>query len=257
MIKAVIFDLDGTLIQTEVLKAESYARAIAELTGGKVSLEQTLNEFNRFVGLSRQEVVQGLASHFQEELETASDDKPELSEKKGESRLENLGERLIDKRLEIYRAILADTALLSRHFCSYTLGLFHRLGRERKTRVLATMSHLPEAQKVTAAMGIFHEFDLICTRDDVQNGKPAPDIYLKVQEHLGLETDEFVVIEDSVNGIRAAQNAGMPVFAVTNDITRKSVHDCDLLPPYFVVDDLRGLEDRVLAFITNASQDPF
>lgn len=243
MIQAVIFDLDGTLIQTEVLKAESYARAIFALTAGEVSKEETMGVFNRFVGLSRQEVVQGLATHFHSELQNAL----------GESSIAILGEILIEKRLEIYHAILEDEELLSRHFCSYTLGLFHRLGKEGMTRVLATMSHLPEARKVTTAMGIFVDFDLICTRDDVENGKPAPDIYLKVQDHFGFKTEEFLVIEDSVNGIKAAQNAGMPVFAVTNAITRKSVHDCQLLPPDFVVDDLTQLETRVMAFITNGS----
>jgi beta-phosphoglucomutase-like phosphatase (HAD superfamily) len=71
MIKAIIFDLDGTLIQTEVLKATSYARAINFLTKCKVSKDRVLDIFGRFVGLSRQEVVGGLAKHFKFELENA------------------------------------------------------------------------------------------------------------------------------------------------------------------------------------------
>ena len=98
-------------------------------------------------------------------------------------------------------------------------------------------------------MGSYEKFSLVLTRDDVDEGKPDPEIYLLAAERLGLRTDECLVIEDSVNGIKAAQNAGIPVFAVTNDVTRQSVHDCRLLEPEFIVDDLNELNDRVGQFI--------
>ncbi|MEO0572946.1 MAG: HAD family phosphatase [Bacteroidota bacterium] len=242
MIKAVIFDLDGTLIQTEVLKANSYAFAIHELTKADISKEAVLNIFNTFVGLSRQEVVAGLSKHF----------KKSLRNHLNTDKMEFIGEILIEKRLQIYRSILEDTDLLSKHFCPFTLGLFHRLYNDKFTVVLATMSHLPEAKKVTETMGIYDKFNLVLTRDDVENGKPEPDIYLKAKSILGLDSEECLVIEDSVNGIRAAQNADMPVFAVTNSITIKSVHDCGLLAPDFMVDDLVTLESKVFTFIESS-----
>jgi len=241
-IKAVFFDLDGTLIQTEVLKAESYAMAIAELTQGTVEKKQVLDIFNQFVGLSREDVVRGLTTTYFKELGT------HLSEKN----IETIGERLIERRLGIYREVLENTKLLSKHFCSYTLGLFHRLYKEDFTLVLATMSHLPEAKKVTEAIGIYDKFDLILTRDNVKNGKPAPDIYNMAKDHFGLTSEECLVIEDSPNGIKAAQNAGMPVFAVTNSITRASVHDCLLLDPNFIIDDLTELEKAVYGFLESS-----
>ena len=239
MIKAVIFDLDGTLIQTEVLKADSYAIAINELTHGEVGKNGVLDIFNQFVGLSRQEVVAGLSEEFAEALKVHMD----ISD------MEMVGKMLIEKRLKVYREILDDSNLLSAHFCPFTLGLFRKLYQDNYTLVLATMSHLPEAKKVTETMGIYDQFNLVLSRDDVENGKPEPDIYNKAKEILGLRADECLVIEDSVNGIKAAQNADIPVFAVTNIITKKSVHDCKLLEPSFIVDDLSQLQDRVLRFI--------
>ena len=245
MIKAVIFDLDGTLVQTEVLKATSYAVAVNELTQNTVKKETVLDIFYQFVGLSRQEVVRGLADHFRESLKSNlnSDDVPFLEEK------------LIETRLKVYRKILEDNELLANHFCSFTLGLFHRLFQEKYTLVLATMSHLPEAKKVTQAMGIFDKFNLVLTRDDVEHGKPQPDIYNKAKDILELKSEECLVIEDSPNGIKAAQNANIPVFAVTNDITRKSVHDCNLLESEFIIDALDELETRVFNFIENLRKD--
>lgn len=242
MIKAVIFDLDGTLIQTEVLKAHSYAIAINELTKGEVPNNAALEIFNAFAGLSRQEVVTGLSRHF----------KNAIQKHLNSDRLEVIGEKLIEKRLRIYRNILEDADLLSKHFCPFTLGLFNRLYKDKFTVVLATMSHLPEAKKVTQTMRIYDKFNLVLTRDDVANGKPEPDIYQKAKSVLGLESEECLVIEDSVNGIRAAQNANMTVFAVTNSITRKSVHDCNLLALEFIIDDLATLEDKVYTFIKSS-----
>ena len=239
MIKAIIFDLDGTLIQTEVLKANSYALAIQELTKSDLDKNQVLDVFDQFVGLSRQEVVHGLSTYFLKKLQKHLN----LSE------VESIGEILINKRLDIYREILNNTELLSKHFCPFTLGLFHKLFEDNFILVLATMSHLPEARKVTETMGIHDKFNLVLTRDDVANGKPAPDIYNKAKTELRLSSEECLVLEDSVNGIKAAQNAHIPVFAVTNDITRTSVHNCKLLETDFIVDDLNELQGRIYEYI--------
>ena len=239
MIKAVLFDLDGTLIQTEVLKATSYARAIQVLTHEEVKEAEVLKVFGKFVGLSRAEVVQGLSGHFKMAL------KKHL---KGQD-LSVIQEILIEKRLEIYREILEDAHLLSQHFCSFTLGLLHNLQNDGFTTVLATMSHLPEAKRITTIMEIYESFDLFLTREDVKEGKPNPEIYNKARIALDLKAEECLVIEDSVNGIKAGQNAGMPVFAVTNTITRASVHNCNLLEDHFIVDRLPDLTEIVYDFI--------
>jgi beta-phosphoglucomutase-like phosphatase (HAD superfamily) len=231
MIKAIIFDLDGTLIQTEVLKATSYARAINFLTKCKVSKDRVLDIFGHFVGLSRQEVVGGLAKHFKFELENAL----------GASDFEGIKNLLIAKRLELYHEILEDSDLLSKHFCPFTLGLFHKVYSDKFHVVLATMSHLKEAERITSIMGIYKKFEFILTRDDVSKGKPAADIYEKAKSVLGLKSKECLVIEDSVNGVRAALAAGMHVFAVTNQVTRESVYASNILEPQFLLDSSEDL----------------
>ena len=64
MIRAMIFDLDGTLVQTERLKALSYARATAELCPHEVSEHEVIEAFKGVVGLARQEVAQTLVEQF-------------------------------------------------------------------------------------------------------------------------------------------------------------------------------------------------
>ena len=222
--------MDGTLIQTEVLKATSYARAINSLTDNSIQEQQVLDSFGKYVGLSKD-----FFSKLQEHL--------------GISEAHIVQDRLIEKRLSIYRAILDDTDLLTLHFCPFTMGLFNKAHSDGFKVVLATMSHFSEAKRITSTMGIFKKFDLVLTRDTIQEGKPNPEIYLRAKDELGLKSEECLVIEDSVNGVKAALEAGMPVFAVTNDVTRKSVHDSKLLPTEFIVDKLEELTDSVYRFI--------
>src|SRR5207244_12232210 len=57
-------------------------------------------------------------------------------------------------------------------------------------------------------------FDMIVTGDEIERGKPAPDIYLRTAEKLGLAPDACLVIEDSLSGIAAAKAANMRVAAI-------------------------------------------
>jgi len=64
MYRAVVFDLDGTLVQTEKLKAESYGQAAVELSGGRVARDEVIDAFREVVGRSRQEVSSHLLDKF-------------------------------------------------------------------------------------------------------------------------------------------------------------------------------------------------
>ena len=69
-------------------------------------------------------------------------------------------------------------------------------------------------------LGIFERFGSIVSSSDVKNAKPAPDIFLKVLEDLGVEAENALVLEDSNNGVVAAHRAGIRVVAVPNEVTR-------------------------------------
>ena len=68
-------------------------------------------------------------------------------------------------------------------------------------------------------VGLFKQFDTTGCRDDAERIKPAPDLYLVAARQLALEPATCLVIEDSVNGIKAAKSAGMPSVAIPNRVT--------------------------------------
>lgn len=103
------------------------------------------------------------------------------------------------------------------------------------------------------AFGLLDRFRVIRNRDDVVHAKPAPDLYLSALAGLGLRPDEAIAIEDSPNGSVAAKAAGLYVVAVPNPVTRNLRFErADL-----VLDSLaeRSLED-VLAGVPTAGVRP-
>jgi beta-phosphoglucomutase len=86
-------------------------------------------------------------------------------------------------------------------------------------------------------LSIFNCFDAIVIGEDVTNGKPAPDTFLKAAEKLSLEPKCCVVVEDAVQGVQAGKTAGMAVIAVTT--TRKRI---DLKQADMIVDSLDELK---------------
>lgn len=68
-------------------------------------------------------------------------------------------------------------------------------------------------------MGIADFFDEITSGDEVTNGKPAPDIFLKAAAKLRTQPTECIVLEDAMNGMRAAKAAGMYAVVVPNEFT--------------------------------------
>lgn len=85
-------------------------------------------------------------------------------------------------------------------------------------------------------LGIKHYFDCICSRDNVERVKPAPDLYLKALKKLNLQPNEAVVLEDSPNGIKAAKTASLFCVAVPNDMTRDLCLDQADLKLYSLLD---------------------
>ncbi|MBN2737597.1 MAG: HAD family phosphatase [Spirochaetales bacterium] len=86
---------------------------------------------------------------------------------------------------------------------------------------LATSSSRKLINAMMHQFGIDHFFKVKKSGDEVVNGKPAPDIYLEAAADMGFEPADCVVIEDSSAGVAAGKAAGMQVVAVPNEYTRE------------------------------------
>lgn len=228
MIEAMIFDLDGTLVQTERLKALSYAAAARAL---RPELEEgeVLEAFKEVVGRSREEVAAFLLARFDlgPAAQAASAD---LGVKSGL-------EAFLALRLQAYEAMLHDPKVLLENRWPHNLALLEAAWAAGCKVGLATMSRRSQVLRVLEVLGLENAFDVVATRDDVRRGKPDPEIYLLVARRLGVARERCLVVEDSPSGVEAALRAGMHVVAVATPFTRRALHEAGLIPAAHIVDD--------------------
>jgi beta-phosphoglucomutase-like phosphatase (HAD superfamily) len=234
MIRGIIFDLDGTLVQTEFLKASSYASAAVELSHNTVSETEVMEVYKEVVGLSRQEVAQKLLKRF--ELEGLA------TGKMSEFHVATPWQAFAQMRMIAYQLLLDDPKILHDNICPYNVGLLRWAKKRGYLTGLATMSHCSEASRVLQILNLNKELDFIATMDDIENAKPDPEIYLMAVRELNISQSECLVIEDSVAGIKAALSAGTWCIAVTSVFTREAVHDSGILNEQWIVDDPVRLE---------------
>lgn len=243
MIRAMIFDLDGTLVQTEGLKALSYARAAVELCPRDIGRADVLEAFKEVVGLSRREVAVGLVERF--DLEAAA-----------RSRMAEFGvsapwQAFVQVRLLHYEDMLADPEVIRNNQWPHNLALLEEARRTQCKVGLATMSYCPQVHRVLQILELTDSFDFVASRDDVEHGKPDPEIYLLVASELGIPPEECLVVEDSPSGVEAALAAGMDVVAVSTPFTQKRLHETELIPAEHIVDDPALLPEVVAHVIAH------
>ena len=247
MIKAMIFDLDGTLVQTERLKAISYAKAAIELCPDELAEEQVIEAFKEVVGRGRREVAERMIDRFG-------------LEPKARARMEEFGvsapwQTLLQIRLAHYEAMLADPEVIRRNQWPHNLAVL-RAAREAACRTgLATMSRCSQVTRVLQILELVGAFDFVATRDDVERGKPDPEIYLLVSQQLQVPPSECLVLEDSASGVAAAVAADMWCIAVTTPFTRESVHAQRLLDRRWIVDQSEQVMPVVQAMLEERGLD--
>lgn len=107
---------------------------------------------------------------------------------------------------------------------------------------VATSTRRESAEKTLHEIGVWDYLDAVVYGDEVEHGKPEPDIFLRAARAIGVNPSEAVVVEDSINGIKAGYAAGMRVVHIPDTI---AIDDDIRKLTYMVCDDLNGLIDVV------------
>jgi beta-phosphoglucomutase family hydrolase len=197
MIKAVIFDMDGVIIDSEPIHFES-----DQMTMKHFGIEISHEELNQYVGVSNLVMWSDLKAKFNL---TASID--ELMEKQSYFKKYLIG----NKKLEPIE------------------GIPHLLAQIKDAGVkigLASSSNRDFIEMILNNLEIIHYFEVIVSGEEVTKSKPEPDIFLKAAEKLKIDPKNCLVIEDSQNGVKAAILAGMTCIGFNNP--NSGTHDLSL-----------------------------
>ena len=114
-------------------------------------------------------------------------------------------------------------------------GLIKSLKRAGIPLALASSSHTMVIDAILDKLGFRRYFDAVVSGFELENGKPAPDIFLYAADLLGTSPAETMVIEDTANGVQAAKNAGMKCLGYQNPTnpTMQDLSKADLITDSF------------------------
>lgn len=188
MIKALIFDLDGTLANTEILHYRAWKQALKNNGVDQLPFKTYMT----YVGTNNEKV----AGDYIQSNNISKD----------------IAELVREKQI-IYMDLIPEMQLLQG--AREILDHYHTTFR----LAVASSSHKKEILLVLESQRLDSYFDLIIGGDMVRKMKPDPEIYLKVQQTLGFAQQECIAFEDSEHGLNSAKNAGMYGVAIPNEFT--------------------------------------
>jgi beta-phosphoglucomutase len=198
MIKGVLFDMDGVLVDSEQFICKAAIMMFNEL-GVKVIPE----DFHPFVGMGENRYIGGVAESHGIKIDI---------------------EIVKARTYEIYETIV-------RGNLSPLPGAHEFIGiciKKELKLALATSADRVKMEVNLREIGLSANiFNTIVTGLDVENRKPFPDIYIRAANGIGLEPENCLVVEDAVSGIKSGKAAGCKCLAVTSSFDALSLHEAD------------------------------
>jgi HAD superfamily hydrolase (TIGR01509 family) len=209
-IVAAIFDMDGLMFDTERIAIEAWRRA-GHATGCEIPEALVIESVGRNIQDTRILFERALGSSFDFERARAV-------------------------RVRVAAEIIDGAGVPIKRGLTELLTLLCRRGARR---AVATSAERERTQTLLARSGLSAQFEVVVCGDEVARGKPAPDIFLRAAERLGVEPAQCLVLEDSESGIRAAASAGMRPLMIP-DVRAAT-------------DEMRGIAERVFSDLRAAA----
>lgn len=187
MIKGIIFDLDGVIVKTDELHYQAWKR-LADAEG--IFFDREIN--NHLRGVSR------MAS-----LEIILERSPRTYSAEEKNRLASIKNQYY---VELLKTLTPDDIMP---------GVTKTLEELKRRKILTAIgSSSKNARAILEQIKLANVFDAVADGNDIINSKPAPDVFLKAADMLGLRPAECAVVEDAEAGIAAAKSAGMLAIAI-------------------------------------------
>jgi len=212
MIKGVLFDMDGVLVDSEPFICKAAIMMFSEL-----GIKVLPDDFQPFVGMGENMYIGGVADKHGIRVDI---------------------EQVKTRTYEIYKRIV-------RGKLSPLPGAHEFISKCRKKGLklaLATSADRIKMEVNLKEIGLSRDsFHSIITGLDVENKKPFPDIYLKAAKSLGIKPQDCLVVEDAISGIKSGKAAGCRCLAVTSSFDSTSLLEAD-----WICESLLNVPDGVL-----------
>lgn len=186
--RAVLWDMDGTLIDSEEFHWISWRDAMAK-EGIAITRAQFLSSFGQ-----RNDSI--------------------IPQWLGDAATPERIERISGAKEVLYRQLIRENGILALPGVS---GWVRQLHEQGWLQAIASAAPRRNIEAVLEALGAAHRFQAIVSAEDVSNGKPDPEVYLAAAARLGVAADRCVVVEDAPAGVQGARSAGMRSIGVSRN----------------------------------------
>jgi beta-phosphoglucomutase len=212
MIRGVLFDMDGVLIDSEAFICKAAIEMFREY--GINALEE---DFKPFVGMGENRYLGSVAEKYHLKI--------------------NIAEAKV-RTYQIYESITAGKLFP----LPGALEFIEHCRSKNLKLALATSADKIKMEINLKAMGLSKDsFDSTINGLEIERKKPFPDIYIKASENIGLKPGSCLVAEDAISGVRAAKAAGCRCLAVTTTFDRKALSEAD-----WICDSLLNVPEEAL-----------
>ncbi len=212
MIDTIIFDMDGTLIDTEKYFRACWPKALAAF-GYEMSDEQALS----MRSLGRPFAPVHLKEMFGESIDYT---------------------QVREKRKELVEECIKENGIQLK---PGVIELLQWLKENHIRAAIATATDMERTNRYLKMLGIHEYFDKLISATMVKEGKPSPDIYLYACEQLGRKPEECIAVEDSPNGVLSAYRAGCKVVMVPDQTSPEEEIKSKLFACVETLTDIQGL----------------
>ncbi len=207
MFKAVIFDMDGLMVDSEPIHQQAFDQVFQKY--GKQFTEE--DNIKLYLGKTDMDCAVDMVTRYQ---------------------LPITAEELFDQKQVITRQLL--DKILPRPGLMDLLNDLRRVGIKM---AIASSSQIATINIIVKALEVGDFFDALYSAENVKRGKPAPDVYLLTAKAISVDPNDCLVLEDSPIGVAAAVAAGMTVFAIPG----KETMDGDFSQADKVLNNLGGV----------------
>ncbi len=187
-IKAIIFDMDGVILDSETISDKTWA-----ITQKEMGVTTDKDYLNMCRGTNHNDTLQILRTVFGADFDA---------------------QKFLNRSIELFHQIEQTEGIPLMPYVRQTLDYL----KPRYTIALASSTNGQTVKRQLTNAGVIDYFKTRTTGEQVVHSKPDPEIYLIACKSLGLEPSECVAVEDSPNGIRSAHAAGIPVIMVPDKI---------------------------------------
>lgn len=220
MLSCIIFDMDGTITLTEQLHFKAFSEVFCVHGVSDFTFEE---EQTKYAGSGSRNIF------------------TKVFLERGKAVLPEEIEKCVSEKRELYKKIVQESEI---PVVAGVKEFVEKLDKRGLKRIIATgNSDLDAVRFILKKVGLAQAFPDILSISEVARGKPFPDVFIEAVKRMGCDKNECVVLEDAINGVKAAKAAGIRCIALA---TTTKAEDLLKAGADFVVKDYNGITEEVL-----------